>query len=161
MKIQRKLFIWIHWIFMSVIGNFVSIHGGSWDFDTSTEVYITIAQMICECFKILLFYLCAIISYVVMNRKSSSNSCFMRNKEEVKYAFSLSLHQTSINTCAWSWVNIPISISIVFFEESVGNSFVNKAIHNLWSITLCEAIDRNNHLFQFFIHYFVYHWRTS
>jgi len=161
MKIQTKLFIWIHWIFMSIICNFVSIHGGSWNFYTSTEVYITIAQMICELFKILLLYLCAIVSYIVVDWKSSRNSCFMRNKEEVKFVFSLSLHQSSINTCAWSWVNIPISIPIVFFKESMRNSFVNKAIHNLWSVTLCEAIDRSDHLLQFYIHYFVYHWRTS
>jgi len=48
MKIKRKLVIWHDCILMCIVGKLLSVHRGSWYLDASTEVHITVAEMVSQ-----------------------------------------------------------------------------------------------------------------
>lgn len=69
---------------MGVVSYFLGIHADRWHFDSSNEVGIVVAQVVRDCFKLVLGVGACILNNFVVNWLRGCNSCLVRNHEEVK-----------------------------------------------------------------------------
>lgn len=113
----------IHQDVVGVICNLVRVHHSSWNLDCADEVEEIIAQVVGELLNLLLGHVGSVCDYKVVNRKSSSDSCFMSDHVEVKACLIAGmLNQTLINNSAGSWVLIFV---MALLGKSCVDSFVN------------------------------------
>lgn len=79
-------------VLMRIIGNLVSIHGGSWDLNAAAEVDVGVTQVVGEQLNVSLLHSCRVVDHFVVNGASCCNCGFVGDQKEVEFLLSAALN---------------------------------------------------------------------
>ena len=157
MKIKTQISIRIYLIIMCIICYLWGIHTWGRHLDSSTEVHIVVAQMICCCLNFIFVKRCRVVRYFEVNWESCANISFVRYQEEIEKSSTFIFYKSSIENSPRTRVKI-LALSLLI--KSVRNSLVCEDIENSGIVALSIALNGINNEGNFFFNDLWFHCGT-